>query len=609
MANVLQLRCFEPDAIAGERRLLADTARQRTVVLQRQSTTRDCVTLFGIALERLRRAHALDETHEADLALRDACTWACAAELGGRYGAGTVTVAGLDEQAWRADADGMRLTPGQWIDATILAYLAHDVGARAVFVDEEMFALCAIGPFAAPSALTAEPFWLPYGRAIIALIAADPRAANYAREALQLMSRCSVLDPAGVQAVDRPLLECVAALAQGERQGWGDRIRRAAQAFHDYYARPSHNQLVPGYCALGITAIAKLARERGSVVDVDSPYIRRDWISNDSFAIPAARVALQAGPLATHGAREIRWWFDLAGVPPGRRSHRLGQRNGDVVATYAAAYSEHGPRVGAEFSIDERGPALLDAGELMLASDLHASRATDGADSPDLREAVEALDALLALVPRGASAVPAQAFTTPRGQALYAGAAGRFERARLDVIRREYARLLSKPTDSQPDPRAAALAWTAIVQAAVEEMLEQLPNSPEAVRALRPRDADFEKAFVEPACNTAREAYAALWERDVEVTSPRGASCTGHVHVAPAGMLVEDNELSWHFPGGYRAVAKLLDPHRVWVAWKYVKPGEKSGMSYDGLVWCDDHWAWFPKPYRVLAALIKDGSS
>jgi hypothetical protein len=25
-------------------------------------------------------------------------------------------------------------------------------------------------------------------------------------------------------------------------------------------------------------------------------------------------------------------------------------------------------------------------------------------------------------------------------------------------------------------------------------------------------------------------------------------------------------------------------------------------QAYDGLVWCDDHWAFFPKPYRVLTS-------
>ena len=52
-------------------------------------------------------------------------------------------------------------------------------------------------------------------------------------------------------------------------------------------------------------------------------------------------------------------------------------------------------------------------------------------------------------------------------------------------------------------------------------------------------------------------------------------------------LLVEDNELSRGFPGGYRSIAPLLDPHRVWVAWKLIPPGKDAGMSYDGLVWLD----------------------
>ncbi len=80
------------------------------------------------------------------------------------------------------------------------------------------------------------------------------------------------------------------------------------------------------------------------------------------------------------------------------------------------------------------------------------------------------------------------------------------------------------------------------------------------------------------------------------------------IRIAPAGMLTYDNELSRHFPGGYRTVAVLLNPHRTWVAWKVIAPGHSAGMAYDGLVWLDDHWVWFPKPYRVLAPLLRAGA-
>jgi hypothetical protein len=78
------------------------------------------------------------------------------------------------------------------------------------------------------------------------------------------------------------------------------------------------------------------------------------------------------------------------------------------------------------------------------------------------------------------------------------------------------------------------------------------------------------------------------------------------VYAAPAGMLAEYNEVSRLFPGAYRGLAPLLNPHRAWVAWKYVRAGERSGLAYDGLVWCDDHWSWFPKPYRAFKEVIRD---
>ena len=66
-------------------------------------------------------------------------------------------------------------------------------------------------------------------------------------------------------------------------------------------------------------------------------------------------------------------------------------------------------------------------------------------------------------------------------------------------------------------------------------------------------------------------------------------------------MCIRDR--SWAFPGGYRSIARHLVPERIWVTWKYLTPGRSSGLAYDGLVWCDDHWAWLPRPYRVLRDL------
>jgi hypothetical protein len=116
---------------------------------------------------------------------------------------------------------------------------------------------------------------------------------------------------------------------------------------------------------------------------------------------------------------------------------------------------------------------------------------------------------------------------------------------------------------------------------------------------LKPRAGDAAKAFVPPHDDRARVAYDALWAAPPPPT-PAAPGSRLVLHLAPAGMLHGDNELSRPFPSGYRRIAGMLSPHRVWACWKLIPPGRDAGMAYDGLVWLDDHWAWFPKPYRWL---------
>ena len=93
------------------------------------------------------------------------------------------------------------------------------------------------------------------------------------------------------------------------------------------------------------------------------------------------------------------------------------------------------------------------------------------------------------------------------------------------------------------------------------------------------------------------------WFVNEQVEEQAPARAELDIHLAPAGLLAQVHPLSRPFPGGYRGIAALLDPHRVWAAWTVRAPGQRQGMAYDGLVWLDDHWAWLPKPYRVLAGM------
>ncbi|HEU0036415.1 MAG TPA: hypothetical protein VFQ53_37640 [Kofleriaceae bacterium] len=136
-----------------------------------------------------------------------------------------------------------------------------------------------------------------------------------------------------------------------------------------------------------------------------------------------------------------------------------------------------------------------------------------------------------------------------------------------------------------------------------ERVLAPVANAPPElwVAALRPRDADYDAVFVGEAAARARAGYASLWANPPKSLGKRGQT-TVHAFASEADALGHDNEFSREFPGGYRKIASQLSPHKVWLTFKLVEPGASSGMSYDGLVWlADDHWAWFPKPWRVLA--------
>lgn len=122
------------------------------------------------------------------------------------------------------------------------------------------------------------------------------------------------------------------------------------------------------------------------------------------------------------------------------------------------------------------------------------------------------------------------------------------------------------------------------------------------VGKLRPSDADFERVFVASAVPSARLAYEALWAQ-----SPTLRAGPAKMGLVVRAVLAEDfaapgsGRVAW-FPGGYLKIAALLVPGIPWVCWKLVDEGSREGgILFDGLTRIDDHWAWFPKPWRAIA--------
>ncbi|MCT7973039.1 hypothetical protein [Laspinema olomoucense] len=124
-----------------------------------------------------------------------------------------------------------------------------------------------------------------------------------------------------------------------------------------------------------------------------------------------------------------------------------------------------------------------------------------------------------------------------------------------------------------------------------------------ARESLQPRDEDYAQIFVPEAAEIAQKGYKELWAQS-PVPQPQPGQTEILIALGRAEELSSESGIAEVFPGGYQSIAHYLLPDKVWLTWKYVKPGETSGMTYDGLVWLEDRFAWFPKPWKVLSPLL-----
>jgi hypothetical protein len=117
--------------------------------------------------------------------------------------------------------------------------------------------------------------------------------------------------------------------------------------------------------------------------------------------------------------------------------------------------------------------------------------------------------------------------------------------------------------------------------------------------ALKPLPGDAAKVFL-PELSTAIEAAVErVWEKGITIRPAGGQTEVSAIAAIPQ-EFEEDAPHTRDFAQAYKPLAAYLQPDRNWVSWTFHATGEEKGRRYDGLVWIDDHWAWFPKPWRLL---------
>lgn len=118
-----------------------------------------------------------------------------------------------------------------------------------------------------------------------------------------------------------------------------------------------------------------------------------------------------------------------------------------------------------------------------------------------------------------------------------------------------------------------------------------------AMQRLKPGPADYRAVYNEPLAGKLENAHRALWLSG-ETIGGRPDQTELLVVLATTDDLIDGTPLAREFPGGYGSVAGAMKRGIPIVMFRFVQPGSRSGMAFDGLVHVNGHWVLIPKPWR-----------
>lgn len=150
---------------------------------------------------------------------------------------------------------------------------------------------------------------------------------------------------------------------------------------------------------------------------------------------------------------------------------------------------------------------------------------------------------------------------------------------------------------------SAALSKYPGTEDGAKQMLTDLRTSSDAAgmtKALKPTSADYKAVFTDDFAAKAEKGYEELWNDPKSVIGADPANTELKLFKATTDDIKAwTHDVEMDFPGGYQKVKDDFKPGLTVYRWKYTKPGETLGMAYDGLIYVNGHWAWFPKPWRI----------
>jgi hypothetical protein len=117
--------------------------------------------------------------------------------------------------------------------------------------------------------------------------------------------------------------------------------------------------------------------------------------------------------------------------------------------------------------------------------------------------------------------------------------------------------------------------------------------------SLKPAPEDVRAVYAEPLATSLIKGYEQMFQPGA-VIEPKPEHKQLFTTFTTTGHLKAGDPVLDEFPGGYRDVLNYFVGDVPIAQFKFVAPGETLGLSFDGLIFVNDHWVFMPKPWRAL---------
>ena len=123
-------------------------------------------------------------------------------------------------------------------------------------------------------------------------------------------------------------------------------------------------------------------------------------------------------------------------------------------------------------------------------------------------------------------------------------------------------------------------------------------------KLLRPSTQDFKLVFSPEVAAKVEEAYRQPWEEGKIVIHGQPGETELLLGSATTEELQRQSGNAQYFPLGYAKAAPYFNGGLRIYYFKFVRPGDSKGFAWDGLIYVNGHWAFFPQPWRVIPGLV-----